>query len=91
MPSSRILTTTGGSKGIGRPVADRLAAHGHQTIGLIQSSGMDFSRNFDQMDRADRAGTEQTMRTLVGDGRIDAVVDTEQIVRVDGGESITAA
>lgn len=80
MPSRRILIT-GASKGIGRAVADRLAANGHQPIGLARTTPTDFPGKFHQVDLADRAATAETLAAIVGDGPVEAVVNNVGFVR----------
>jgi NAD(P)-dependent dehydrogenase (short-subunit alcohol dehydrogenase family) len=80
MPSRRILIT-GASKGIGRAVADRLAANGHQPIGVARTTPMDFPGKFHQVDLADRAATAETLTAIVADGAVDAVVNNVGFVR----------
>lgn len=80
MPSRRILIT-GASKGIGRAVADRLAANGHQPIGLARTTPTDFPGKFHQVDLADRAATQETLTAVIGDGPVDAVVNNVGFVR----------
>ncbi|OBG24624.1 SDR family oxidoreductase [Mycobacterium sp. 852002-51057_SCH5723018] len=80
MPSRRILIT-GASKGIGRAVADRLAANGHQPIGLARTIPMDFPGKFHQVDLADRAATAETLATVVADGPVEAVVNNVGFAR----------
>jgi NAD(P)-dependent dehydrogenase (short-subunit alcohol dehydrogenase family) len=74
MPSRRFLIT-GASKGIGREVADRLAASGHQPIGLARTVPSDFPGPFHEVDLADRAATAQTLERIVADGAVDGVVN----------------
>lgn len=80
MPSRRVLIT-GASKGIGRAVADRLAANGHQPIGLARTTPVDFPGKFHQVDLADRAATAETLAAIVRDGPVEAVVNNVGFVR----------
>ncbi|MGW4484947.1 SDR family oxidoreductase [Amycolatopsis sp. NPDC004368] len=70
----RVLIT-GASKGIGRTVADRLAAEGHHPIGLARSAPGDFPGTFHAVDLGDRAATAHTLDTVLADGPVDAVVN----------------
>ena len=74
MTSRRVLIT-GASKGIGRSVADRLAAAGHQPIGIARTAPTDFPGPFHPVDLADRDATAATLDTIVGDRAVDAVVN----------------
>jgi 3-oxoacyl-[acyl-carrier protein] reductase len=74
MSSLRVLIT-GASKGIGRAVADRLAASGHQPIGIARTTPSDFPGQFYEVDLADREATAATLDKIVGDGSVDAVVN----------------
>jgi 3-oxoacyl-[acyl-carrier protein] reductase len=80
MPTRRVLIT-GASKGIGRAVADRLAAAGHEPIGLARSAPSDFPGQFHEVDLGDRAATAQALDRIVGDGRVDAVVNNVGLAR----------
>src|SRR3954451_23522275 len=74
MASRRVLIT-GASKGIGRDVAERLAAAGHQPVGLARTAPPDFPGAFHAVDLADRAATAATLADIVRDGTVDAVVN----------------
>ncbi|OBI06051.1 short-chain dehydrogenase [Mycolicibacter nonchromogenicus] len=73
-PTRRVLVT-GASKGIGRAVADRLAATGFEPIGIARSTPRDFPGAFYSVDLADRSATARTLGTILADGRVDAVVN----------------
>ena len=80
MPQRRVLIT-GASKGIGRAVADRLAAAGHLPIGLARTGPEDFPGEFYEVDLADRAATAEVLDKIVASGRIDAVVNNAGLAR----------
>jgi 3-oxoacyl-[acyl-carrier protein] reductase len=80
MAPRRVLIT-GASKGIGRAVADRLAAAGHTPIGLARSRPEDFRGEFYEVDLADRAATAEALDRIVASGKIDAVVNNAGIAR----------
>jgi 3-oxoacyl-[acyl-carrier protein] reductase len=73
--SPRRILVTGASKGIGRAVANRLAAAGDLPIGVARTTPEDFPGEFYQVDLADRAATADVLDRIVASGRIDAVVN----------------
>jgi 3-oxoacyl-[acyl-carrier protein] reductase len=80
MPNRRVLIT-GASKGIGRAVADRVAASGQEPIGLARSAPSDFPGQFREVDLGDQAATAQTLDRIVAEGRVDAVVNNVGLAR----------
>lgn len=80
MPNRRVLIT-GASKGIGRAVADRVAATGQEPIGLARSAPSDFPGQFHEVDLGDQAATAQTLDRIVAEGRVDAVVNNVGLAR----------
>jgi 3-oxoacyl-[acyl-carrier protein] reductase len=80
MPSRRILVT-GASKGIGRAVANRLAADGNLPIGLARTRPTDFPGEFHEVDLADRVATAEVLDGVVAGGRIDGVVNNVGFAR----------
>jgi len=73
--SKRRVLITGASKGIGRAVADRLAAAGQEPIGFARTAPSHFPGQFHEVDLGDQAATAQTLDRIVGEGRVDAVVN----------------
>lgn len=66
---------TGASKGIGRAVADRLAAAGVVPIGLARTTPADFPGEFYEVHFGDRGATAQALERVLANGHIDAVVN----------------
>ncbi|CAJ1503769.1 SDR family oxidoreductase [[Mycobacterium] holstebronense] len=79
-PTRRILIT-GASKGIGRAVADRLAAAGLEPIGIARTAPQDFPGKFYAVDLADRSATATTLDAILADGPVDAVVNNVGFAR----------
>src|SRR5262245_40635823 len=80
MAARRVLIT-GASKGIGRAVADRLAASGQIPVGLARTRPQDFPGEFYEVDLADRVATAEVLERIVASGRIDAVVNNVAVAR----------
>lgn len=79
--SKRRVLITGASKGIGRAVAERLAAEGHEPIGLARTAPSDFPGQFHEVDLSDRAATAAALDQIVAEGRVDAVVNNVGLAR----------
>ncbi|GAA4863412.1 SDR family oxidoreductase [Pseudonocardia benzenivorans] len=79
MTSRRVLIT-GASKGIGRSVAERLAATGHRPMGIARRAPADFPGEFHVADLADREATAAALEAVVSGGTVDAVVNNVGLV-----------
>jgi 3-oxoacyl-[acyl-carrier protein] reductase len=79
--STRRVLITGASKGIGRAVADRLAAAGQDPIGLARTAPSDFPGQFHEVDLGDQAATAHALDRIIGEGRVDAVVNNVGLAR----------
>jgi 3-oxoacyl-[acyl-carrier protein] reductase len=79
--SPRRVLITGASKGIGRAVAQRVAAAGNIPVGLARTTPEDFPGEFHEVDFADRAATAEVLERVVASGPIDAVVNNVGFVR----------
>ncbi|WP_433504601.1 SDR family oxidoreductase [Pseudonocardia halophobica] len=79
MTSRRVLIT-GASKGIGRSVAEQLAAAGHRPVGIARSAPASFPGEFHVADLADRAATAGALEAILADGSVDAVVNNVGMV-----------
>jgi 3-oxoacyl-[acyl-carrier protein] reductase len=73
--SPRRVLITGASKGIGRAVADRVAARGDIPVGIARTTPVGFPGEFYEVDLADRAATAEVLERIVASGPIDAVVN----------------
>jgi NAD(P)-dependent dehydrogenase (short-subunit alcohol dehydrogenase family) len=74
-PTRRRLLVTGASRGIGRAVAERLAAAGHQVVGVARHAPDDFSGEFYPADLADPAAAAAVLDRVLEVGPLDGVVN----------------
>jgi 3-oxoacyl-[acyl-carrier protein] reductase len=72
--TTRRVIITGASKGIGKAVAESLAADGHHPIGVARRAPSDFPGEFYEVDLADQAATAVTLDAITAHA-VDAVVN----------------
>ena len=80
MAARRVLIT-GASKGIGRTVADRVAASGDIPVGLARTRPDGFPGEFHEVDFTDRGATAAVLERVMASGRIDAGVNNVAVAR----------
>ena len=90
MSGKRVLIT-GASKGIGRAVADRVAASGNVPVGLARTGPADFPGEFFEVDLADRVATAEVLERVLACGTIDAVVNNAGVAAGGAFEDIPEA
>src|SRR5262245_49106524 len=79
--STRRVLNTGASKGIGRETPDRLAASGHELIGVARTAPRDFPGQFHEVDLSDRAATADMLEKVCAEGTVHAVVNNVSLQR----------
>lgn len=80
---------TGVSRGIGRAIADTLAAQGHKVIGLSRTPPDNtFAGEFFPVDLADADETEKTLETVVSRHAVDNVINNAGLSIVASLEEI---
>lgn len=82
MSTSRTYLITGASKGIGRALAQRLAAAGHGVVGIARRiEDPDFPGTLVSADLSDRQQAAETLDDLVRRFQFDGVVNNVGLVR----------
>lgn len=89
---ARTTLITGASRGIGRGCAERLAACGHQIVGLdLDPPGEDFPGDFHAVDLADRSATRKMLAELSGRYEFNGLLNNVGIVGQQSLEDIDLA
>jgi 3-oxoacyl-[acyl-carrier protein] reductase len=86
---SRTVLISGASKGIGRALAERLAAQGHKVIGIARTGDASFPGELRTVDLSDRDATSTALQDISSATRIDAVVNNAGLVRPQALEAVT--
>ncbi|MDO6406773.1 SDR family oxidoreductase [Pantoea phytobeneficialis] len=82
MSQKRTFLITGASKGIGFALSQRLAASGHQVIGIARSApAQPFPGHFVALDLADSAGFKQALEDITAQFPLDGVINNVGLVR----------
>jgi 3-oxoacyl-[acyl-carrier protein] reductase len=87
MPRTVLVSEAG--EGIGRALADRLARRGDHVLGLALTDDPSFPGDLRLVDLSDRQATSARLREIVSDHRIDAVVNSAELVRPQALEDVT--
>ncbi|MGH8926755.1 MAG: SDR family NAD(P)-dependent oxidoreductase, partial [Acidimicrobiia bacterium] len=85
----RTFVVTGASRGIGLATAEKLAADGHQVVGIARSVPVRFPGEFIQSDLGDERSTERLVRRLNDRYEVDGLVNNAGMVRPGGVEEAT--
>ena len=86
----RTMVVTGASRGMGLATAQRLAAHGHQVIGVARTRPEDFPGEFIQADLSDERSTARLVKRLGERYQVDGLVNNAGNVQPGGLEEATA-
>ena len=77
----RTIVVTGASKGIGRALSNRLAADGHQVVGIARHADPTFPGELITVDLADAEATQTVLDELAAQWQIDGIVNNVGLVR----------
>lgn len=82
MSQKRTFLITGASKGIGFALSQRLAASGHQVIGIARNApAQSFPGHFVALDLADSAGFKRVLEDITAQFPLDGVINNVGLVR----------
>ena len=84
----RTIVVTGASKGIGRALANRLAAGGHKVVGIARHPDPTFPGELITVDLADAEATQTAVDELVARWQIDGIVNNVGLVRLQPLEQV---
>ena len=84
----RTIVVTGASKGIGRALSNRLAAGGHQVVGIARHADATFPGELITVDLADAEATQMAADELVARWHIDGIVNNVGLVRLQPLEQV---
>ena len=84
MPETTAPVTliTGGTKGIGRATADRLARAGHHVIGIARAAAADFPGELHLADVGDEEALRRVLAEITGRHRVDNLVNNAGLNRL---------
>jgi NAD(P)-dependent dehydrogenase (short-subunit alcohol dehydrogenase family) len=82
--SKKTYLLTGATKGIGRAIAERLAAAGHHVVGVARNiDEPDFPGELVSIDLFDRQETAKQLAGLVSKHRFDGLINNVGLVKLD--------
>ncbi|HSL25419.1 MAG TPA: SDR family oxidoreductase [Acidimicrobiia bacterium] len=85
----RTFAVTGASRGIGLAIAERLAAGGHQVIGVARTVPVRFPGPFLQADLGEERSTRRLLERLTDRHVVDGLINNAGMVRPGGLEEAT--
>ena len=86
----RTMVVTGASRGMGRATAEKLAASGHNVVGVARSASDDFPGDFIQADLSDERSTARLVKRLSDRYQVDGIVNNAGNVHPGSLEEATA-